>query len=145
MRAFLSAGFVAGQIACLIILALTGPLAARDPLCLALEAAALLLGIWAVASMRIGNFGIRPDVRPGARFVRRGPYRFIRHPMYTALLLATLAVVIDRPTLLRWIVWCMLLLVLCAKLRFEERLLAERFPEYAAYRSATKRLIPYLY
>ncbi len=64
---------------------------ARHPVRLTLEAAGIALGIWAVLVMRIGSFNITPDVKTGGKFVRRGPYRIIRHPMYAAVLLTTFA------------------------------------------------------
>jgi protein-S-isoprenylcysteine O-methyltransferase Ste14 len=46
------------------------------------------LGLWALRANRPGNFHIRPTPHPQGRLVRHGPYRWLRHPMYTAVLLA---------------------------------------------------------
>lgn len=133
------------QFACLIGILLTGPWIARNPLLLALEMAGGLLGVWAIVTMRLGNLNLAPDVKPDARLVRSGPYRWIRHPMYAAVLLAALALVLDAPSALRWGLWLALLADLLVKLHYEERLLSAHFAGYAAYRQASKRLIPYLY
>jgi protein-S-isoprenylcysteine O-methyltransferase Ste14 len=136
---------VAIQFACLIAIALTGPILARNPLLLAIEIGAVLLGVWAIAAVRIDNVNIVPDPRRGAVLVESGPYRWIRHPMYAALLLGTLALVLESPSLLRGGLWIVLLIDLMVKLHYEERLLLEHFAGYEAYMAASKCLIPHIY
>jgi len=136
---------VALQFAALGMLALTGPVLPRTPVGLALELAALALGLWALWSMRRSLPNITPDVRPTATLVRAGPYRWIRHPMYTMLIGAGAALVLNQPTALRWAVWALLVGVLLVKIRYEERLLSAHFPDYPAYQQTSKRLIPFIY
>lgn len=142
MKSFL---FVAIQLVCLAVMALSGPLIAGPPLWLSLELAGGALALWTLWTWRLGRFSALPDVPQGARLVTSGPYRFIRHPMYAALLLASLALVGNAPSPLRMAAWIILLIDLLLKLNYEERLLTERFPDYAAYRQTTKRLLPLLY
>ena len=136
---------VAIQFACLIAIAISGPLVARNPLWLAAEVGAVVLGLWAVFSARIGNFNITPSVRAYGDLVTHGPYRFIRHPMYAALLLGCLALVANAPTWWRWALWIVLTVDLVVKLRYEEGLLAAHYPGYVDYMRQTKRLIPFIY
>src|SRR3989337_2375469 len=97
----LSYVLVAVQLLCLSLIALTGPLFAAHPALFLLEGAAGLLGLWAIGTMGIGNFNVTPDVKQRARLVTSGPYRLIRHPMYTALLAGALALVLDAFSPLR--------------------------------------------
>ena len=136
---------VAIQFACLIAIVLTGSILARNPVLLVIEVAALLLGVWATLTVRIGNVNVLPDPRQEAVLVQSGPYRWIRHPMYAALLLGTLALVLDSSSVLRWSLWIVLLIDLVIKLHYEERMLLDHFRGYGAYMAASKRLIPYLY
>lgn len=136
---------VAVQFACLAAILLTGPLLAPQPLLLALEAAAVALGLWAVLTVRLDQVQIVPDPHPDAQLVRHGPYRWIRHPMYAAVLLGTLALVLAQPSPLRWVLWLILLADLLIKLHYEERLLVEHFAGYRGYMAASKRLVPYVY
>ncbi len=62
------------QFACLLAIALTGPLLARNPLLLLLEGAGIALGLWAVVVQRIGNFNITPEIRAAGTMVKSGPY-----------------------------------------------------------------------
>ena len=132
------------QLACLVYLFLSGPWLAL-PAWIWIEIIGLYLGAWAVCTMKLRNLRISPEVAPGARLVTGGPYRFIRHPMYSAVLLITLSLVFSHFTAARLAGWATLLVVLHAKLQYEETSLARRFKEYTAYQQRTKRLIPLVY
>jgi len=137
--------FVLVQFLCLGLIAITGPLIASNPVLLAAELLGILLGLWAVWVMRIGNFNVTPTVMAGAKLVEGGPYRFIRHPMYAALLLVTLPLVLDSFSLLRFSIWIVLLVDLVLKLRHEEQLLASEVDGYSRYMSRTKKLLPLIF
>lgn len=115
-----------------------------------LLAAGVVLGLWALSANRPGNFNIRPQPRDGAVFVHRGPYRWIRHPMYSALLLAGLGAVrmagggddIVSLAGMAWAAWLALLGVLWLKSSVEERALLRVFDGYAAYRQRSGRFLP---
>ena len=62
--------------------------------------------------------------------------------MYTSVLVITLAWTVEYPLPFRMVLWVALVVTLLVKLRYEERLLMVRFPEYETYRRQTKRLIP---
>ena len=141
----LSYGLVAIQLLALGSIALTGPLFAAHPALLLMEGAAGLLGLWAIGTMGIGNFNVTPDVKRSARLVTNGPYRLIRHPMYTALLAGALALVLDAFSPLRLALWLALLTDLVIKLNYEERLLRQDLEGYSTLMQRTKRLIPFLY
>lgn len=135
---------VAVQIALLIFLVFSGPWPVNGwPALLAISGG--LLALWALAAMHHSKFSILPDVRPGASLVNRGPYRWIRHPMYTSLLLVGLGVVWNHPSPVQWVALLLLLADLLAKLHYEERLLSAVFPDYPAYQAQTKRLVPHIY
>ena len=144
-KPLLSYGLVAIQLLSLGLIALSGPLFAANPALLLLEMAAGLLGLWAIGTMGVGNFNVTPDVKHRARLVTGGPYRHIRHPMYTALLMGSLSLVLDAFSLLRLAMWLVLLVDLLVKLNYEERLLSRDLEGYSTHMQRTKRLIPFLY
>lgn len=98
--------------------------------------------VWALIVNRPGNFHILPEIREGAQLVQAGPYTWVCHPMYTALLLVTLAGLSCQFSWLRLIAWLCLLGVLYAKALREEGLLMSQFPDYTAYRARTGRFLP---
>ena len=112
---------------------------------LALAASGLGLGRWAIACNRPGNFNIRPTPKPGGALVQRGPYHWIRHPMYTALAACALACALVLGSVVGWLSWLALAGVLVAKANAEERALLAVFPDYAGYRTRTRRFVPGLY
>jgi protein-S-isoprenylcysteine O-methyltransferase Ste14 len=110
-------------------------------------AAGMALGGWALSANRPGNFNIRPLPKDGGQLVRSGPYAYIRHPMYSAILLAGLSGVygVDIPgRTLVGTAFFALLGVLWVKAGLEERWMAAQHPGYAAYQKESSRFIPWL-
>jgi len=106
---------------------------------------ALALVAWSYGSMSSGTFTVSPLPRTEGAVTRHGPYRWVRHPMYLALLLAAAVFTIGAYTPLRAITAVGLLIVLVAKIRIEERALQARHPEYAATMAGVPRLLPLLW
>jgi protein-S-isoprenylcysteine O-methyltransferase Ste14 len=101
-----------------------------------LAAASLALAGWAFVSLG-ASFRVAPTPLPGARLVRTGIYRWVRHPMYVSVMLATAAAVVARPSVPVMIVAGMNALLYLAKTRYEERALDAHYAEYAGYRRQT--------
>jgi protein-S-isoprenylcysteine O-methyltransferase Ste14 len=133
------------QFAALIFIAATGPILANRIPCMILEVLGLSVGIWAVLSMRLRHVRVSPEIAPHASLVTTGPYRFIRHPMYLAVLVVALALLLDQFSWPRGFAWLVLLGDILTKLSYEERLLGQRFPGYVEYRKKTKKLLPLVY
>ena len=71
-----------------------------------------------------------------------GPYRYMRNPMYSALLLFAAAEVLAYADLWKIACWIALALALFAKALLEERTLRALFPGYAEYARRVRRFIP---
>ncbi len=108
-------------------------------------ALSLIVGLWAVTANRPGNFNIRPTPRAGGHLVQTGPYRWIRHPMYTAVLLLGLACAFTSTLPTAWGAWLALASVLLAKAKLEEQWLQTAYPAYADYLVRTRRFVPGLW
>lgn len=113
-----------------------------SPPALALLACAVALGLWTFAHNRPGNFNIRPEPKASGRLVTSGPYRYMRNPMYSALLLFAAAEVLAYADMRKIACWIALALVLLAKVLLEERGLRALFPGYAEYARRVRRFIP---
>jgi protein-S-isoprenylcysteine O-methyltransferase Ste14 len=111
---------------------------------LVLFAAGLGLAIW--ARLNIGrNWGSPMTQKVDPELVTSGPYRLVRHPIYSGILLAAVGTAVALS-------WVWLIAVALAGIYFgysatvEERFLAEQFPDtYPAYRRSSKRLLPFIY
>jgi len=119
--------------------------AAPTPAAVVLASGALALGLWTLWHNRLGNFNIHPEPKASAHLVTSGPYRWIRHPMYSAVLLGAAALAATAQNALAWTLWLFLLAVLWAKARLEERWLTQHFPPYHAYCQHSKRFIPWVW
>ena len=104
--------------------------------------AGLALFVWSAALLGGNNFTILPDPRQGNTLSQRGIYRFLRHPMYTAVLLCGAAVSIAAPSLARWFALGVCAVVLVLKVRYEEALLTARHPDYPERMRRVARLVP---
>ena len=107
--------------------------------------AGLMLGAWALKTNSPENFNISPLPRPGARLCFDGPYRLCRHPMYLALMMAVIGIVICNQSLTNAIAAIALVLVLDYKARMEESLLERESAAYRSYMDKTRRFIPFIY
>jgi protein-S-isoprenylcysteine O-methyltransferase Ste14 len=103
------------------------------------------LGGYAILVMKLGNFHVLPRPVSKSELVSRGPYKYIRHPMYTSVLVVAAALIAGDFSSLKFGIGLLLAFCLVIKLEYEENLLVKRFPEYEAYRKITKRLIPFLW
>lgn len=103
----------------------------------------LAIRLWAVMTLA-GSFRTTIEVDTGQSVVSRGPYRWIRHPSYTGLLLILIGVGIGIGNWLAVAV-CFILppFALLYRIRWEEAELIRVLGDaYSAYESRTKRLIP---
>jgi protein-S-isoprenylcysteine O-methyltransferase Ste14 len=116
------------------------------PLAAQIAASVLVLagnGFAVMILMRLGrSFSILPESR---KLVTTGPYKIVRHPLYLAEAVATLGAVINFLS-----PWALLLVgvqtaLQLVRIRYEERVLRQTFPEYAKYAKHTARLIPGVY
>ena len=112
-------------------------------ICVALVAAGIAFAWWArvhLGRLWSGNITIKID----HRIVDTGPYAWVRHPIYTGLLLSLLATAAAKGTLPAVGGFLLLLLGIWMKARLEERWLATQLGEdaYDAYRQRVPMLIP---
>lgn len=85
-------------------------------------------------------------IQPGHRLVTGGVYGVIRHPSYLGLMLGALGWALAFRSVPGVVLALLNLVPLIARIRAEERLLADQFgAEYGAYRRRTWRLLPGLY
>ena len=133
------------QFGCLAWLIFSGPVFVFNTLLLGLKAFSILILIWAIAAMRHSKLNVYPRIRKGAIFIAQGPYRVIRHPMYLAVILFAIAMLLERITFLRFILLIVLVINLLIKIEFEEKMLSEEFSEYVSYKKKTRKLFPFIY
>jgi protein-S-isoprenylcysteine O-methyltransferase Ste14 len=145
-RSWLSALLVVATVALVRVLGL-GDVLVRSPALVycggAVFGCGLALALW--ARLALGrNWGMPKTLKDEPELVTSGPYRFVRHPIYTGFLLAMLG-----SALATSLYWLIVLVIVGGyfvhSARVEERLMATTFPDaYPSYQARTKMLIPFL-
>ncbi len=106
--------------------------------------AGLVIAVWARIVLG-GNWSSRVTLKEGHELIQHGPYGFVRHPIYSGLLLMILgtAVLVGHVGGFTAVVICFL--GFWIKLRQEEALLTKRLFGYAEYMARTKAFVPFLF
>ena len=86
-----------------------------------------------------------PLPRENATLIMTGAYRFVRHPIYSGITFMAFGWGLWRQSWMTIGYALLLFAFFDIKLRLEERLLAERFQEYAEYRKRVRKLLPFVY
>lgn len=114
------------------------------PVGLAVQIASGLLAVW--SRHHLGrNWSVKVRIAEDHQLVRTGPYRLIRHPIYTAMLGMSVGTAVVSGQLHALIGVAMLAIAYSRKIGMEERILGETFgPAYEDYRRDTWALIPWV-
>jgi len=130
----------------MLLLFLTGPWVARSIFLIVLEILGLGLWLWAFGMMLFKkNYGLLPEVGRKHVLITKGPYRFIRHPIYSGMLILALALLLNYFNFLRIFLFLLLLASTILKSDQEEKILVKHFKDYPDYQKKTRRLIPFVY
>lgn len=100
------------------------------------------VGLAAVAALRLGP-ALTPTPMPNdGGLVTGGLYRWVRHPIYSGVLLVVVGLTLPSGSVVTLVVGVITVAFFNFKAAWEERRLAERYPGYEAYRARTGRFIP---
>lgn len=121
----------------------TRSLLGHGPVSLGLQVAAFLLMIWARATFGVRSFHAAANPTEGG-LVTTGPYRYLRHPIYAAILLFVWVGVAANRSLSGAACGAVATAMLFLRMICEEALVRQRYPEYDAYARRTKRVIPFV-
>lgn len=110
----------------------------------ALFAAGIALGGWSRQALGTSFTPFPKPVEGGAQ-VARGPYRFVRHPIYSGIVISAAGWAIAWHSIAGALLAVTLLVFFDMKARREERWLEAAYPGYAQYRVRTRKLVPFLY
>ena len=114
------------------------------PVTIAIQIVAGLLMLWARLTFGRRSFHAAANPTAGG-LVTRGPYRYLRHPIYAAILYFLWAGVAAHPSITNALVALLASAGLGVRMFAEERLLREMYPEYGEYVRRTRRVVPFLF
>ena len=142
---FFSLILVVVQFGAIAFYLLSGPIFSEQLPFLILQFLAFAIAVWGIIAMGITKVSVFPTPAENAQLAVKGPYRVIRHPMYTGIVLMAGAMLAGYYTHLRLVVF----LILCAnqiiKLLWEEKMMIEKIPAYKEYMARTWRLLPFVF
>ncbi len=105
----------------------------------------LVFRIWAHLVLN-RNYSYTLEIRDKHRLVKTGPYRHIRHPIYSGTLLAVLSIPIFTSSLPGFLLALLGVPLFIHRIENEEEMLIDEFgDDYRRYRESTWRLLPYVY
>jgi protein-S-isoprenylcysteine O-methyltransferase Ste14 len=134
----------AAMVGGLVGLYYSGALFAHHALVIAVQVAAFALMV--AARITFGRRSFYAAANPTAGdLVTAGPYAYVRHPIYAAIIYFIWAGALDH---FSWRVLAYAELVTAGaftRMHIEEYLLARKYPEYRAYKSRVRRIVPFLY
>lgn len=134
---------IAGGLAPMTIVFL--PRGASSPALALISNGVMLIGtlasVWIVVWLGRA-FSILPQAR---RLVTGGPYALVRHPLYLAEFIVLFGLALQFALPWSLLLWVVALAAQFPRMHFEERILAETFPDYGAYAARTARLLPGIY
>ncbi len=104
------------------------------------------LGFACWARYHLGrNWSSLPEIKTDHTLIQTGPYRMVRHPIYTGFLFGVIGTVITLGSSSLFFMVLIVGIVFRIKIHFEEKLLKDKFPvEYEKYQTEVKALIPFL-
>lgn len=95
-----------------------------------------------------GNLGrsltAMPIPKADGKLCTSGLYRFVRHPIYSFILLFCLGLSLQAGSLFKYVLTLLLTILFYYKSKFEERHLSQKYPEYEAYSHLVPRFIPFI-
>ena len=106
--------------------------------------AGLAFCVWARATLG-RNWSGTITFKEGHELIERGPYRFVRHPIYTGMLTMFVAAAIALGHLGGFVAVVLAFVSYWIKLGEEEKLMLKHFPDqYRSYQQRVKRIIPFV-
>lgn len=101
-----------------------------------------LLAVSAWRTMGLRKIRIHPSSTDKTKLLVTGPYRIVRHPMYSGLLWFSAALLLAGFEWWRFASWIALVLVLIIKAKHEEISISNRFTQYSAYQQQVGQFLP---
>ena len=122
----------------------TGNLFSSSPWVIAVQVGAFLLLLWARLAFGRRSFHLAANPTEGG-LVTSGPYRYIRHPIYTAFGVLSGAGMVAHWSWASGLLGGLVAGGALLRIFCEEVMVTGRYPEYRQYAAATWRMIPYIF
>ncbi|HXN45120.1 MAG TPA: isoprenylcysteine carboxylmethyltransferase family protein [Bryobacteraceae bacterium] len=137
------AGFITASL-CLVWLFYRKAIIGTGPVTIGIQIAAVGLMFWARVTFGRRSFHATANPTEGG-LVTNGPYRYLRHPIYAAALYLTWAGIAVHLSVPNALIALIATAGLAVRMRAEETLILDKYPEYADYARRTRRVMPFVF
>lgn len=105
------------------------------------------LGLYFASRLYLGRFfSEKVRIRSDHKLITKGPYRYIRHPIYAGEMLYFLSIPLIFSSIYDFVIMLAIIPMLLYRIRCEEKVPSSKFgQEYEEYAHNTWRLVPFLY
>lgn len=103
-----------------------------------------IIGILLAALSLQRSLTAMPIPKADGKMTRQGLYRYVRHPMYSSVLLFSFGIALYSGSLYKYLLVGSLFILLYFKSSYEESFLSEKYPDYSNYAKVTPRFLPKL-
>ena len=133
------------QILAVAFIIITGPVITDNIVILAIEVLALFLIIWTLWTIMIDKFSLHNPNLKKSRLVPKGPFIYVRYPVYSALLILTVCWMINYINVWRFLVFVILLISIVRTVSHYEHILSKNLSDFGLYKQKTYKLFPFVY
>lgn len=116
----------------------------KNPISIIIQTCAVGLMIWARLTFGVRSFNASANATIG-KLVTNGPYHFLRHPIYAALIYFFIAGIISFPFVETIAAVGLIIAGLFVRMILEEKSLSVAYGDYAEYSKKTKRIILFVF
>jgi len=110
---------------------------------LVVQVLAVIVMFWARRSFQPGQFNIHAEPKEGP-MISSGPYKFIRHPMYSSALVIIWTGILGHFSTVNLVITVFVTVVVSIRIITEEQYLSAHYPSYLYYSGKTKLIIPFI-
>lgn len=104
----------------------------------------IIICIVAIWQLRNYSLTALPAPIDNAKLLTSGLYKYVRHPIYTGVILAFAGVALGSGSFIKLLLWLVLVVFFFTKSNYEEGLLSKQFAGYRKYQKYTGRFLPKL-
>ncbi len=133
------------QFLCMGYIVFTGPIVTSNIVVLSIEVFALFLVAWTLWTIKFDKFSLLKQSTKKSRLVPKGPFVYIRHPIYTALIILSTSWIYTQINIFRVLVWVILMVSVVLTIIYYEHVLSKTVSDFGLYKQRTYRIIPFIY
>jgi protein-S-isoprenylcysteine O-methyltransferase Ste14 len=116
----------------------------ENPITISIQLCSIALMIWARITFGRRSFHATANTTKG-ELVTTGPYRWLRHPIYAAVIYFSFASIIAYPFMDTIVAVILIIVGLFIRMILEEKSLLLTYDNYAEYSKRVKRIIPFVF